>query len=213
MVEQDLVELAPLDLVGVGGPRLALAEEELVAEIHLLVVVFLQIDDAVRAERADRHAGARVERNQAVARRHVQDPIVVPADHLLRYLGLDGAKFVRYGAQDDTVGEYGATGGNGFATVEIFRFPDFVKAFGAYASGEYQFAQRWFAGVRLDRSERAADSSLVDKGASALLTFWPSEFSQIRGQYRYTRYGQGITANEFLFQVQFSIGAHGAHTF
>ncbi|HEY3121986.1 MAG TPA: hypothetical protein VGL15_15280, partial [Vicinamibacteria bacterium] len=88
-----------------------------------------------------------------------------------------------------------------------------AKAFGAYASGEYQFARRWFAGVRLDRSERADDPSVKDKGLSGLLTYWPSEFSQLRGQYRYTRYAEGITANEFLFQVQFSIGAHGAHTF
>jgi hypothetical protein len=88
-----------------------------------------------------------------------------------------------------------------------------ARAFGAYVSGEYQFAQRWFAGVRLDRSERADDPSLVDKGASLLLTYWPSEFSQIRGQYRHTQYGDGIDANELLFQLQFSIGAHGAHTF
>jgi hypothetical protein len=88
-----------------------------------------------------------------------------------------------------------------------------VKAFGAYVSAEYQFAQRWFAGIRLDRSDRAADASLQDKGVSALLTYWPSEFSQIRGQYRYTKYAEDIKANELLFQVQFSIGAHGAHTF
>ena len=88
-----------------------------------------------------------------------------------------------------------------------------AHAFGAYVSGEYQFAQRWFAGVRLDRSERADDPSLVDKGGSLLLTYWPSEFSQIRGQYRHTRYGEDITADELLFQFQFSIGAHGAHTF
>ncbi|PYQ06375.1 MAG: hypothetical protein DMF82_06435 [Acidobacteria bacterium] len=88
-----------------------------------------------------------------------------------------------------------------------------AKAFGAYVSGEYQFAQRWFAGVRLDRSDRADDPSLQDKGVSALLTYWPSEFSQIRGQYRYTKYAEDIKANELLFQVQFSIGAHGAHTF
>ena len=88
-----------------------------------------------------------------------------------------------------------------------------ARAFGLYGSLEYQFARRWFAGLRLDHSERADDPSLVDKGGSALLTYWPSEFSQIRGQYRHTSYGEGIKANEFLFQFQFSIGAHGAHTF
>jgi hypothetical protein len=88
-----------------------------------------------------------------------------------------------------------------------------ARAFGLYASAEYQFARRWFAGLRLDRSERADDAALVDKGASALLTFWPSEFSQVRGQLRRVHYGEGIKANEFLFQFLFSIGAHGAHTF
>ncbi len=82
-----------------------------------------------------------------------------------------------------------------------------------YASGEYQFARRWFGGARYDWSERAYDASLVDKGPSLTLTFWPSEFSQIRGQYRRTRYAEGVTANEALFQFLFSIGAHGAHVF
>ena len=88
-----------------------------------------------------------------------------------------------------------------------------VDVFGMYASGEYQFARRWFGGARYDWSERAADASLVDKGPSLTLTFWPSEFSQIRGQYRRTRYAEGVTANEALFQFLFSIGAHGAHVF
>jgi hypothetical protein len=88
-----------------------------------------------------------------------------------------------------------------------------VSSFGMYASGDYQFARRWFSGLRYDWSERADDSSLVDKGPSFVVTFWPSEFSQIRGQYRRLRYAEGSTANEVLFQFLFSIGAHGAHTF
>lgn len=52
-----------------------------------------------------------------------------------------------------------------------------------------------------------------DDGASAVLTFWPNEFSQVRGQYRHTAYAGGIKANELLLQLLFSIGAHGAHTF
>lgn len=35
---------------------------------------------------------------------------------------------------DGTIGNYLTTAGNGFATVEIYRFPDFVKAFGAYST-------------------------------------------------------------------------------
>ena len=87
------------------------------------------------------------------------------------------------------------------------------SAFGMYASGEYQFARRWFGGARYDWSERAYDAALADKGPSLVLTYWPSEFSQIRGQYRRTRYAEGTTANEFLIQFLFSIGAHGAHVF
>ena len=51
------------------------------------------------------------------------------------------------------------------------------------------------------------------RGGSFYVTFWPSEFNQVRGQYRRTKYGDGVTANEFLFQLNFSIGAHGAHVF
>lgn len=88
-----------------------------------------------------------------------------------------------------------------------------VSAFGMYASSEYQFAQRWFAGLRYDHSQRAADASLTDKGPSLVLTYWPSEFSQIRGQYRHIRYAENVTSNELLFQFLFAIGAHGAHVF
>jgi hypothetical protein len=86
-------------------------------------------------------------------------------------------------------------------------------AFGYYVSGDYQLARRWFLGARYDRSERAEDARLRDSGQSVLLTFRPSEFSQVRSQYRRTKYGEGPTANELLFQFQFSIGTHGAHVF
>ncbi|HEY7410996.1 MAG TPA: hypothetical protein VII13_09655 [Vicinamibacteria bacterium] len=88
-----------------------------------------------------------------------------------------------------------------------------ARAFGVYGSADYQFGRRWFTGLRLDRSERADDPSLVDKAVSATLTYWPSEFSQVRAQYRHVSYGEGIKADELLFQFLFSIGAHGAHTF
>lgn len=88
-----------------------------------------------------------------------------------------------------------------------------VPAFGMYASGDYQFARRWSGGLRYDFSNRASDATLTDKGSSLVLTFWPSEFSQVRGQYRRTRYAEGVTANEAIFQFLFAIGAHGAHVF
>ena len=62
-----------------------------------------------------------------------QDPIVVPGDKLATYMDQDAATFARYDVIDMTAGNYVESDGNGFATVEIFRFPDFVKAFGAYS--------------------------------------------------------------------------------
>jgi len=87
------------------------------------------------------------------------------------------------------------------------------SAFGAYGYLEYQFGRRWTSGLRLDTADRATDPSVRDKGASLLLTYAPSEFSLVRGQYRYTRWGDRAASNEFLFQFLFSIGAHGAHPF
>jgi hypothetical protein len=49
-----------------------------------------------------------------------------------------------------------------------------------------------------------------------MLTFLPSEFSLVRTQLRRNRYDQPagpVTATELLVQVQFVIGAHGAHPF
>jgi hypothetical protein len=92
---------------------------------------------------------------------------------------------------------------------------------GFYASADYQLDRRWFAGVRVDAADRPIISTeglapirFTDRGLSGTITFWPSEFSQIRGQLRRTRYGDvGRSVNEFLVQLQFAIGAHGAHAF
>ncbi len=68
-----------------------------------------------------------------------------------------------------------------------------------------------------DRSGHATDAHLTDSGFSGILTYWPSEFSQIRGQYRFghlaTAPSDFSNANEFLFQFLFVMGAHGAHPF
>ncbi|MEO6191429.1 MAG: hypothetical protein ABIS20_00335 [Thermoanaerobaculia bacterium] len=87
-------------------------------------------------------------------------------------------------------------------------------ALGWYASGEYQLAKRWFVGARLEAADHADDESVRDTGAAGILTFWPSEFSQLRAELRRRHYGlTDYTANELLLQLQFAIGAHGAHPF
>ena len=87
------------------------------------------------------------------------------------------------------------------------------RALGFFVSGDYQLGRRWFTGARFDRSDRAHNATLHDIGGSWTLTYWPSEFNQIRGQLRRTRYAEDSTATELLFQVMFNIGAHGAHPF
>jgi hypothetical protein len=87
------------------------------------------------------------------------------------------------------------------------------KAFGFYTSAEYRLSRRWTVGGRFDRSGRAREANQTDQGFSALLTYWPSEFSQVRGQYRLVRYAEGKTGDELRFQFLFVLGAHGAHPF
>jgi hypothetical protein len=97
-------------------------------------------------------------------------------------------------------------------------FPETQRAFGFYTSAEYRLNRRWTLGGRYDRSGRPQAANLTDSGFSTLLTYWPSEFSQIRGQYRFARYAPDSlfperNANELRFQFLFVMGAHGAHPF
>jgi hypothetical protein len=91
--------------------------------------------------------------------------------------------------------------------------PSEQRAFGFYTSADYQLWRRWFLGGRYDLSDRSRFANLTDKGGSVVLTYWPSEFSQIRGQYRHFSYADNLSANELFMQIIFSLGAHGAHPF
>lgn len=66
--------------------------------------------------------------------RLIDDPLVYPGSRLGRYIDQDAQHFHTYEVIDLTVGEYQRVGDDGVAVVEIFRFPDFVKAFGAYST-------------------------------------------------------------------------------
>lgn len=61
------------------------------------------------------------------------DPSVYPSAFLDQYFAETADVFQRYDLIDLTVGEYETTSGDGFALVEIFRFPDFVQSFGAFS--------------------------------------------------------------------------------
>jgi len=89
----------------------------------------------------------------------------------------------------------------------------FTTRQGMYVSGDYQFARRWTGGLRYDRSQSIQAVTGYDTGGAAVITYRPSEFSQVRAEYRHINYVTASSANELLFQFQFSIGAHGAHPF
>jgi len=87
------------------------------------------------------------------------------------------------------------------------------KAQGFFAGADWQLGRQWFTGARYEFSDRATNAAMRDKGVAATLTFMPSEFSMLRAEYRRRDYAPGIVANEGFLQIQFAIGAHGAHPF
>jgi hypothetical protein len=92
--------------------------------------------------------------------------------------------------------------------------PDAVQhALGWFTSADFQLARRWSTGARYEWSERADDETLHDSGPAVTLTFAPSDFLQLRGEVRRRDFAEGDTATELLLQLQFAIGAHGAHPF
>jgi hypothetical protein len=132
----------------------------------------------------------------------ILDKRLIGVDVTLRYRPLRGATYRRLNLRTELVWSRQDLSADATTT-----------AFGMYGLGEYQFARRWYIGGRFDRSGRALDGTAIDTGASAFLTFWPTEFSQVRGQWRRINYDGGMSANEALFQFNFAIGAHGAHVF
>ena len=102
------------------------------------------------------------------------------------------------------------------------------KQSGWYLQGVWQFMPRWRAGYRFDRLNHGDVSNglgLTEVDAPLLLTDhnptrhtamvdWSlSEFSRIRLQLASDKSRAGVTDNQALIQVIFSLGAHGAHTF
>ena len=100
-----------------------------------------------------------------------------------------------------------------FVWSERQQLPTTQRAFGFYSAADYRVNRRWTVGGRFDRSARARNDNLTDSGFSAVLTYWPSEFSQIRTQYRFGRFAEGKDTSELKVQLIFSLGAHGAHPF
>ncbi|MGQ0792860.1 MAG: hypothetical protein ACT4NX_02115 [Deltaproteobacteria bacterium] len=117
-----------------------------------------------------------------------------------------------------------------------------LNDWGGYAQVVYRFAKRWNAGARFDFVDTDDPISLLEEEAgieelglrvarteeeeepslglfgkelryAAMLTFNPSEFSRIRLQYEYSDPDFADSSHALFLQLQYSIGAHGAHKF
>ena len=90
-------------------------------------------------------------------------------------------------------------------------------SWGLFSALEYQFAQRWSAGVRYDFSELPDDSSLRENAYSAYLTFFQSEYTYWRLGYQYSDRNFDVGGDEydhqFFLQLNFDFGSHGTHDY
>ncbi len=144
------------------------------------------------------------------ARGHNNGTLALPGDFITQLYGVDAT--VRWKPLRRSI-YHSFVGRSELIWSQRQQFPREQRSFGFYASGDYQFGRRWFSGGRFDWSDRSQFDNLTDKGFAATLTYWPSEFSQLRGEYRFTRYAENRDNSELLMQLIFSLGAHGAHPF
>ena len=91
---------------------------------------------------------------------------------------------------------------------------------GFYSQALWGFRPHWVAGLRgeyVNGNRGAFDPGDVVRGErtrlSPVLTWYPSEFSKIRLQYNYDRGRQFNDAHSVWLQLEFMLGAHGAHKF
>ncbi len=95
-----------------------------------------------------------------------------------------------------------------------------LRDYGFYTQLIWGFVPRWNAGLRYDYvtgNAGANDPSDPFRGEryriAPELTFLPSEFSKIRLQYNFDHGASFGTANSIWMQLEFGLGAHGAHKY
>jgi len=102
-----------------------------------------------------------------------------------------------------------------------FLDPQVMDASGGYSHVEWQFAKRWRVGSRYDWSGFPDDDRARERAISAVVRFLPSEFQEIRLQYKRTsrndeaalRFDGERDDSQIFFQWIPVIGAHGAHKY
>jgi hypothetical protein len=95
-----------------------------------------------------------------------------------------------------------------------------LRDWGFYSQVLWGFKERWVAGLRgeyANGNNGAYDPTDIYRGERArlspALTFYPSEFSKVRLQYNFDHGELFGDAHSVWLQVEFLLGAHGAHKF
>jgi hypothetical protein len=85
---------------------------------------------------------------------------------------------------------------------------------GSYVQAFWRQNAYFGYGVRYDRAPSAGEAAPgTEQRASAVATWFPSEFQRLRGQLAWDRRPGGHDGLELLIGLEFAIGAHGAHPF
>lgn len=79
---------------------------------------------------------------------------------------------------------------------------------GYYSFLQYQLARGLFAGLRYDSTQTLLDPSLRTSGLSAVLSWFPSEFTRYQLQFGTTRHPSGQTTSDIFFHVNYTLGPH-----
>jgi len=95
-----------------------------------------------------------------------------------------------------------------------------LRDWGVYSQVLWGFKPRWVAGLRAEYATGNSSAYDLDdpfRGErtriAPVLTFYPSEFSKIRVQYNYDHGEIFGDAHSIWLQMEFLLGAHGAHNF
>src|SRR5882724_6080444 len=95
-----------------------------------------------------------------------------------------------------------------------------LRDWGFYSQVLWGFKPRWVAGLRgeyADGDRGAFDAEDIYRGErtriSPAITFFPSEFAKLRLQYNYDHGALFGDAHSVWLQMEFLLGAHGAHKF
>jgi len=102
--------------------------------------------------------------------------------------------------------------GTEFLQGDIRGRPDEPSLSGYSLYGQYQFAERWWVQARQELARDRFSSDRLLK-VSALLAFFPSEFSALRLEYDQTIDTDDLVRHTVSLQGNYSIGAHPAHSY